>query len=810
MSELTKELNINEKIALVSGTDYMYTNPIPSKGITSISMADGPHGLRKQTEGKEVGIFDSAPATAFPTSATVANSWSRINSAKMGEAIAKECNFYGVDLLLGPGINVKRNPLCGRNFEYYSEDPYLASESAISFINGVQNNGVGVTLKHFALNNSENFRSVGDSVCDERSMREIYLKPFESVIKTCSPRAVMCAYNKVNGTHCSENSKIINGILKDEWGYNGVVMTDWGAMHDRVKSLKAGVDLEMPGDTPICRKQIFNAIKNGELTESVLDNSVQRVLNLIEKRSDKKQEDADFEKHHELAGVIAQESAVLMKNDDTLPLKGDEKLCVVGELFEKMRYQGAGSSLINAKFLTSPKEVFDRKHIQYEYSKGYEQNGKIDENLIVEAEEKAKSADVILAFIGLTDYDEFEGCDRENMRLATGQLALIDRLVKLNKKIVCVLFGGSVVELPFIDNINALLNMFLPGQNGGTATYNLLFGKANPCGRLAQTWMKKYEDVPFYNEYSKSNREVYKEGLFVGYRYYVTSNVKPAFPFGFGLSYTTFDYDDVAYLRRNGNRINVSCNIVNSGDIKGKETVQLYVSKADSNLLRPKRELKGFRQVNLNPKEKRKVEIALNYDDLAVYDVKQKKWVVESGTYAFEICSSADDVRAVTYLDIAGEVVEKQCDDETFSIYSSAQLDKVSDEIYEKMSGVKLEQKEEEKKLSLENRFVDFRRTFFGRMIYKAVMNTLSKGDKNILESASEEEKERAVKAVLFRKKSVDNSSIMQMTMAMPSVLPYNYAQALVHLANGNIFGALYKFFKKVKGTPLPKDNIKE
>jgi beta-glucosidase len=808
MSEITKELNINEKIALVSGTDYMYTNPVPSKDISSISMADGPHGLRKQTGEKEIGLPDSAPATAFPTSATVANGWSRINGAKMGEAIANECSEYGVDLLLGPGINIKRNPLCGRNFEYFSEDPYLASECAINFVNGVQNNGVGVTLKHFALNNSENFRSVGNSVCDERTMREIYLKPFERVIKSCSPQAVMCAYNKVNGVYCSENNELINGILKDEWGYDGVVMTDWGAMHDRVKALKAGVDLEMPGDTPICRKQIFDAIKKGELNESVLDNSVQRVLELEKKHKNKKQRKVDFEKNHELAGVIAQESAVLMKNDGTLPLKGDEKLCVVGELFEKMRYQGAGSSLINAKFITSPKAVFDKKHVKYEYAKGYEQNGEEDESLILDAEEKAKDADVVLAFIGLTDYDEFEGCDRENMRLAVNQLALLDRLIKLNKKIVCVLFGGSVIELPFVDNVNALLNMFLPGQNGGSATYNLLFGNANPCGRLAQTWMKKYEDVPFYNEYSKCEREIYKEGLFVGYRYYVTSNVKPAFPFGFGLSYTTFDYDDVAYLRRNGNRINVLCNVVNSGDVRGKETIQLYVSKADSNVIRPRRELKGFRQVNLQSKEKRKVEISLNYEDLAVYDVKRKKWVVESGTYAFEICSSSEDVKAVAYLDIEGEVIEKQCDSDVFDIYSSADFDKVSDDIYERMSGIKLQPLVLDKKLSLENRFVDFKRTFFGRMIYKAVTKALSKSEKD-LETACKEEKERVMKAILFRKKSVDNSSIMQMTMAMPNVLSYNHAQALVRLANGNIFGALF-CLKKVKGTLLPKDNIKE
>ncbi len=806
MGEITKELNINEKIALLGGTNYMYTNSVPNKGIDSVCMSDGPHGLRKQTHEQDVGVSDSVLATAFPTGATTANGWSRINSAKMGEAIACECLSYDVDLLLGPGINIKRNPLCGRNFEYFSEDPYLASECAISFVKAVQDKNVGVTLKHFALNNSEDYRSVGDSVCDERTMREIYLKPFERVVKNCQPHAVMCAYNKVNGTYCSENSELINGILREEWGFDGVVMTDWGAMHDRVKALKAGIDLEMPGDTLICKKQLYDALKNGDLDGRTVDKSVQRVINLSKRYNNNTQIKADFEKHHELAGVIAQESAVLMKNDGILPLAGNEKLCIIGDLFEKMRYQGSGSSLVNATFITTPKSAFDAKGVEYDYARGYEENSaEINENLISEAVEKAKNADVVLLFIGLTDYDEFESCDRKNMRLGDNQLALIDSITKLNKKVVGVLFGGSVVELPFIDKVNSLLNMFLPGQNGGSAVYNLIFGKANPCGRLAQTWMKKYEDVPFYNEFSKSEREIYKEGLFVGYRYYTTANVKPLFPFGFGLSYTTFEYQDDAVLRRNGNRINVSCNVVNTGDIKGKETVQLYVSKAESAVIRPKRELKSFRQVNLNPKESRKVELSIVYDDLAVYDVKKRKWIVEKGRYTFEICSSSEEVKAVVELDIEGEEIENTYCEEVFSIYSTAKMEKVSEEVYEKMSGIKLQPLQNSKKLSMENRFVDYKQTFFGRILYKKVMAELEKSDKKILETLSESDRERVMKALLFRKKAVDNSSVMQMTMSMASVLPYNGAQAIACLGNGNLLGALIKYMKKIKSAPYTK-----
>ncbi len=809
MRDITKELNLNEKTALVSGTNYMYTNSVLRMDVKAVSMSDGPHGLRKQTNERDIGISDSEPATAFPTSGTTANSWSRINLNKVGSAIAQECLFYGVDLLLGPGVNIKRNPLCGRNFEYFSEDPYLSGECAINFVSGVQSKNVGVALKHFALNNSENYRAVSDSVCDERTMREIYLKPFEKVVKTCKPHSIMCAYNKINGTYCSENSMLLNDILRDEWGFDGVVMTDWGAMHDRVKALKSGLDVEMPGDTPICRKQLQDAITKGKLDEAVLDRSVQRVVNLSERYKDNEKVQVDFKKNHELAGIIAQESAVLMKNDGTLPLKGDEKLCIIGDLFEKMRYQGAGSSMINATFITTPKNAFDKNKVSYDYARGYEENSlEINEDLIAEAEEKAKNSDVVLLFIGLTDYVEFEGCDRKNMRLAHNQLVLIDRITALNKKTVCVFFGGSVVELPFVDKVSALLNMFLPGQNGGTATYNLLFGKVNPSGRLAQTWMKKYEDVPFGEEFSSSEREVYKEGLFVGYRYYLTANVDVAFPFGFGLSYTNFEYSNVAYFRRNGKVINVSCNIINSGDMAGRETVQLYVSK-NGNVVRPKRELKGYRQVNLKPGESRKVEISLNEDDLAFYDVKTKKWVIEEGKYLLEICSSSADVKAEVLVDVAGQVVDKQYDDEVFSIYQKADLSKVTDSVFERMSGLSLA-KDNGKKLSLNSRLVDFNRTFFGRIFYKMVKSTLKKGDDKILEMPDGAEKDRALKGAMFRQIVADNSSIMQMTMSMPATLPYNYAKAVVSLGNGNLFGALYWYLKKIKESPLPKNEFND
>ena len=795
MEEITKDnLTVEEKIALVSGTDFMFTSAVERLGIPALQMSDGPNGLRKQTENRDVGMSKSAPATAFPSPSTMANSWSRSLLNRVGEAIANECKAEKVGLLLGPGINIKRNPLSGRNFEYYSEDPHLAGELAVSFVNGVQQNGVGVAVKHFALNNSENFRAISNSVCDERTMREIYLKPFEKVITRANPQSVMVAYNKINSVHCSENEWLVNDVLRKEWGYEGAVITDWGAMHDRVKSLKAGVDIEMPGDTPICKRQIRKALKKGELSEEVLSQCAQRVVSLADKFDGKSEVVANFEAHNNLASVVAQESAVLLKNDGTLPLKPDQKLCIVGDLFEKMRYQGAGSSMLNPTVITTPKDAFDKNKIAYEYARGYEENScELNNKLLMDAMEKAEKSDVVVIFAGLTDYVEFEGCDRESMHLQESQVILIDRLISLGKKTVVVLFGGAPVSLPFADSVNSILNMFLPGQNGGTATYNLLFGKENPSGRLAQSWAKNYEDIPFGAEFSKTDTEVYKEGLFVGYRYFTGAKTKPMYPFGFGLSYTVFDYSETATVRRNGNRIGISCQIVNKGEYKGKETVQLYARKKDSAIIRPDRELIGFRQISLDVGESRKAEIMFNEQDLAIYDVLTKKWVVEGGEYEFMICSDSATVKASVTLEIKGEKVVAPYSDEVKEKYNSLSFDGDFCAEFEQMSGLKIPQKTEDGKITLESRFCELRKTYWGRVIYNAVMKEIAKDFKKQGDS------EDKLKQKLFTEIVINNSSIIQMTMSKANMFHYNYAEAVVHLANGRLFSALFKFLANVK-----------
>lgn len=582
---IMQQLTTEEKAALVSGTNFMYTNPIPRLGIPSLCMSDGPHGLRKQIGEGDNGVSQSEPATAFPTAAATASSWNPENTRKMGTAIAEECRFYGVHTLLGPGVNIKRNPLCGRNFEYFSEDPYLAGVMGAAEVEGVQSKGVGVSVKHFALNNTENYRFMGNSVASEKTIREIYLKPFEYIVRRTKPATFMCAYNQVNGTFCSENKWLLTDILRDEWGYEGVVMTDWGAMHDRVASLKAGLDLEMPGDTAICRRWILDGIADGTLSMDDLDKACRNILRWVDRYAiPADPTEPDWQAHHALAAEIAADSAVLMKNDGVLPLTGAEKLRVEGELFEKMRYQGAGSSMIHPTMVTTPKDAFDRRGVKYDYS--------------------LTDCDTILVFAGLTDEYESEGGDREHMRLPADQLKRIDELSTAGKKIVVVLFGGSPVELPFHDKVNAILNMVLPGQNGGTAAAELLFGDKNPSGKLAETWPLRYEDVPGFDRFGKSVNEVYAEGSEVGYRYYNKHNVPVRYPFGHGLSYTTFEHSD---WEQNGNTYTQT--VTNTGDRFGGEVAQLYIDG----------ELKGFQKVYLNPGESKTVEIAVEPEDKNEY-----------------------------------------------------------------------------------------------------------------------------------------------------------------------------------------------
>ncbi len=805
ISTLLNILNLEEKAALVAGTNFMYTNPVPRLGIRSIRMSDGPHGLRVQKEGGDNGVSQSEPSTAFPTAALTACGWNEENLYKMGQAMAHEAKYYGIDVILGPGVNIKRNPLGGRNFEYFSEDPFLTGKLGAAEVKGIQEENIGVSCKHFALNNAENYRFLGNSICDERAMREIYLKPFEIVVKEAKPQTVMCAYNQINGTYCSENHFLLTDVLRKEWGFNGLVMTDWGATHNRIKMLEAGLDLEMPGDTNICRKWIIDGIREKRLSMDVLDKAVRNVLNLVEKHPAQKKKTIDFHKHAHLSYEIASDCAVLLKNDDgILPLKKEGEVFITGELFEKMRYQGAGSSMINPAEYITPKTAFDNHQVKYVYAKGYKENAvKSDNKLLFEALQAADRFDKALVFAGLTDYVESEGCDRNDMSLPENQLNLINALLKKGKEVIVVLYLGSPVELPFVNGVKAILNMYLPGEVGGEATYSLLFGEKNPSGKLAETWVKSYKEVPYGNYFSKKADEIYKESIFVGYRYYLNHPEKILFPFGFGLSYSCFEYDDLV-IKEEKDAIRVSVNVKNTGFVYGAEIVQIYV-KAPNKVFRAQKELKGFAKVYLKPNEKKKVEIQIRKDDLRYWNIAEKRYVLEDGEYEIQACSNSMKVELSSSLNIQGENIPFPNSKNVEDMYrNSPEL--ISDKIFEEMSGLLIPKPRKRKPITLESRFTDLKGTFIGKILFNAVLSVAKKQEKKAKKLPDGPERDNQLKGAFFLKRILESNSLITMTMSAGTSCPYNFAKGMMDLANGHIIRGVKDICSPIKVPPLPKD----
>ena len=805
ISTLLNILNLEEKAALVAGTNFMYTNPVPRLGIRSIRMSDGPHGLRVQKEGGDNGVSQSEPSTAFPTAALTACGWNEENLYKMGQAMAHEAKYYGIDVILGPGVNIKRNPLGGRNFEYFSEDPFLTGKLGAAEVKGIQEENIGVSCKHFALNNAENYRFLGNSICDERAMREIYLKPFEIVVKEAKPQTVMCAYNQINGTYCSENHFLLTDVLRKEWGFNGLVMTDWGATHNRIKMLEAGLDLEMPGDTNICRKWIIDGIREKRLSMDVLDKAVRNVLNLVEKHPAQEKKTIDFHKHAHLSYEIASDCAVLLKNDDgILPLKKEGEVFITGELFEKMRYQGAGSSMINPAEYITPKMAFDNHQVKYVYAKGYKENAvKSDNKLLFEALQAADRFDKALVFAGLTDYVESEGCDRNDMSLPENQLNLINALLKKGKEVIVVLYLGSPVELPFVNGVKAILNMYLPGEVGGEATYSLLFGEKNPSGKLAETWVKSYKEVPYGNYFSKKADEIYKESIFVGYRYYLNHPEKILFPFGFGLSYSCFEYDDLV-IKEEKDAIRVSVNVKNTGFVYGAEIVQIYV-KAPNKVFRAQKELKGFAKVYLKPNEKKKVEIQIRKDDLRYWNIAEKRYVLEDGEYEIQACSNSMKVELSSSLNIQGENIPFPNSKNVEDMYrNSPEL--IPDKIFEEMSGLLIPKPRKRKPITLESRFTDLKGTFIGKILFNAVLSVAKKQEKKAKKLPDGPERDNQLKGAFFLKRILESNSLITMTMSAGTSCPYNFAKGMMDLANGHIIRGVKDICSPIKVPPLPKD----
>jgi len=656
IKELIAQMTLEEKASLCSGKDTWHTKGIDRLGVPSIMMTDGPHGLRKQQANADhLGLFDSVPSTCFPAAAGVASSWDRDLIGRMGQALGRECQAENVSILLGPGANIKRSPLCGRNFEYFSEDPYLSSEMAANHIKGVQNEGVGTSLKHFAANNQEHRRMTSDSIVDERTLREIYLASFEGAVKQAQPWTIMSSYNKVNGQYAGENEWLLTDVLKEEWGHEGFVVSDWGAVNDRVLSIEAGLELEMPSSHGEGDQRIIEAVRSGLLAEEKLDEAVERLLNVIFKAVDLRKPDASYEQdaHHQLAREIARESMVLLKNEDqVLPLARNVKIAVVGELAKKPRYQGSGSSQINPTKMDDVLEQLTSsagEQAQLIYTQGYELAAdSVNAELTEEAIQAARDADVAVIFAGLPPRYESEGFDRKHLRMPANQVAMIEAIAEVQSNLVVVLCNGAPIEMPWLSKAKGVLEAYLGGQAMGGAVADLLFGDANPSGKLAETFPEKLSDNPSYLSFpGEGDRVEYKEGLFVGYRYYDKKELRPLFPFGYGLSYTTFDYSNLTVDRHELNdteTLRVTVTITNTGDRAGKEIVQLYVRDVVSTVIRPLKELKGFEKVSLLPGEQKTVAFELDKRSFAYYDIDAKDWIVETGDFEIAVGRSSQEL----------------------------------------------------------------------------------------------------------------------------------------------------------------------
>lgn len=681
VKKLVNELTLEEKASLCSGADFWHTKAIDRLNIPAAMVSDGPHGIRKQESlADHMGVAESIKAIGFPTASAMACSFDRDLLHKVGDALGEECVAEDLAVLLGPGINMKRSPICGRNFEYYSEDPVVAGELGAAFVNGVQEHGVGTSLKHFAANNQEWRRMSISAEIDERTLREIYLAAFETVVKKAQPWTIMCSYNRINGVYSCENDWLLNKVLRDEWGFEGLVMTDWGAMDERVPSLKAGLDLEMPDCHGETDKLIVKAVQSGELEESVLDTAVERILTMVDKYLTARkgidpasmvhplpssvERGYDVAAHHALARTTAEQSAVLLKNEDILPLQKDKKIAFIGEFAKVPRIQGGGSSHINN---TSVESALDAAGDSVSYAQGFHIDEETtDETLLQEAITLAKESDVAVIFAGLPDSFESEGFDRTHLNMPANQNELIARISEVQPNVVVVLHSGSPIAMPWLDKVAGVLQMYLAGQASGGAAVNLLFGDATPCGKLAETFPLHLEDNPSYLNFPGNREKVcYQEGVFIGYRYYDKKKMDVLFPFGYGLSYTDFTYSNMKVTVNGKNaadvdviketdEIVVSADITNTGNCDGAEIVQLYIKNPVVYEIRPEKELRDFAKVFLKAGETKTVTFMLNARAFSYYETRIHDWYAESGDYEILLASSSRDIRLQYTVSITG------------------------------------------------------------------------------------------------------------------------------------------------------------
>jgi beta-glucosidase len=781
-------MKIEEKIALVGGIDVWHTAASESEKIQSVMMADGPHGLRKQIDSEDnLGTNSSYPATLFPAASTLACSFSRSLAYRMGEAIGKEARANGVAVVLGPGINIKRNPLCGRNFEYYSEDPFLSGTMGYFWIKGLQSQNVGASLKHFACNNQETFRYTSDSIVDERALRELYLKGFEIAIKA-DPATVMCSYNKVNGTYASENRYLLTDILRNEWHFKGTVISDWGAVSNRVKALKSGLDLEMPSSHGYNGEKLLQAYKKHEITDQDLDESAKRVLHLAKQYQDNKIVSFDQEEHHRIAYDIAAESIVLLKNDGILPLKPSDKIAVIGKFAKEPRVQGGGSSFINPYRVETVAEEISGYCSNFEIFDGYTldddgYNGK----LIEQACSRAADFDKIIIMCGLPENYENEGQDRNNIDLPAGQKKLIEAVSKVNPNIIISLNTGSPVALPFESQVRAILNCHLLGAASARPLLDILFGNVNPSGRLAETYPKEISDDPSTGNFACGNNAVwYMESIYVGYRYYITFSKNVLYPFGYGLSYSQFCYSDltVSSVRiEPGRKIDVKFKVKNIGAMRGKEVLQLYVENNESSVDKPLRELRQFDKIDLDVNEEKEVSFVLDESDFSYYDVYMKKFTMNRGFYKIQIAKDAEHVLLETIVECAKN--ESGYTEHPQTAYGRHEVYAITENDFARRLGRELPKKNviRRRPFSMDDTLSDVGRTFVGRVLRNYAMKTAKKMTAHTVNSWMDKVIE----------KTLDETPIRSLAIMSGGKFPLKIAEGIVDIINRHLIRGIRK-----------------
>lgn len=650
--DIIRRLTLAQKCALLSGRDVWSTRPYESAGVPSMILSDGPSGLRRQLgDSDHLGLNESEKATCFPSSSTIANSWDEALAERVGQALGSEACALGVDVLLGPGLNMKRSPLCGRNFEYYAEDPYLAGKMAAACIRGVQSKGVSACPKHFAVNSQELHRMASDSVVDERTLRELYLTNFEIAVTEGHPRTIMTSYNAVNGTYANENAHLLSEILRGEWGFDGMVVTDWGGSNDFIEGVRAGSNLEMPGTGDDSACQLYKAVKEGRIAEETVDARVDELLDVILWTAKREKKPADMVKNHAVAREAAERSIVLLKNENNiLPLARDAKIALIGDFADTPRYQGAGSSMVNSAKLTKTLDIVNDVFPNTVYAQGFTRADKWDETLAQQAVQTARDADVVLLYLGLPEVFESEGLERRHMRIPENQIRLLGEIAKVNPRIVATISGGSAVEMPWLSRCQGLLWLGLGGQAGAEAALSVFSGEVCPGGKLSETFVRRYEDLPVSRNYPSAARTgEYREGLFAGYRYTETAAIDVTFPLGYGLSYTTFRYDNVLADARQ-----VSFDLTNTGSCAGDEIAQVYVSLPGGEVLRPVKELKGFARVHLEAGETKRVTIALDDKAFRYFNVATNRFEIEGGSWRVMVGASVRDIRLTATVQVEG------------------------------------------------------------------------------------------------------------------------------------------------------------